>query len=155
MFNFSVSDNTWNKTMEQSSDKPVVLIVESEALIRMSAAHMVEDAGFCVVEAWNADGAIKLLESRDDIRAVFTGIKMSGSMDGLKLAHAIRGRWPPIHLLVTSGANAPKEEELPANSRFIRKPYGADQIAAALRGLFGLDPEPRRFMSSAMKAVVR
>jgi hypothetical protein len=60
---------------------------------------------------------------------------MDGSMDGLKLAHAIRGRWPPIHLIVTSGRAI--QGELPANGRFIRKPYSAHQLCDALRGLFG------------------
>ena len=122
--------------------KAVVLVVEDEALIRMHALQIVEDAGFAVVEAGNADEAIKILESRSDIRAVFTDINMSGSMDGWKLAHAIRGRWPPIHLLVTSGVNAPNVGQLPAKGRFIAKPYSPEQVANALRELFGNNPVP-------------
>jgi CheY-like chemotaxis protein len=121
--------------------KPVVLVVEDEALIRMSAVHIVEDAGFAAVEACNADEAIRILESRDDIRAVITDVCMSGSMDGWKLAHSIRGRWPPIHLIVTSGLRAPNEK-LPLKGRFIGKPYTAAQITAALRDLFGSTPGP-------------
>lgn len=123
-------------------EKPVVLIVESEALIRMSAVHMVEDAGFVGVEACDADEAIGILESRRDIRAVLTDINMSGSMNGLKLAHAIRGRWPPIHLIVTSGLNI--GDKLPANGRFILKPYTAEHVATALSELFGSHPAPGR-----------
>lgn len=123
-------------------EKALVLVVEDEALIRMGAVQMVEDAGFAAMEANNADEAIRILESRPDIRAVFTDINMSGTMDGLKLAHAIRGRWPPIHLIVTSGVNVPNKEQLPANGRFIRKPYSAEHIATALRDLFGLNPAP-------------
>jgi len=122
-------------------DKAVVLVVEDEALIRMSAVQMVEDAGFTVVEACNADEAIAILESRPDIRAVFTDINMSGSMDGWKLAHAIRGRWPPIHLIVTSGLYTPAEGQLPAKGVFIRKPYSAEQITAALHELFDHNPD--------------
>ena len=122
-------------------DKAVVLVVEDEALIRMSAVQMVEDAGFTAVEACNADEAIKLLESSPDIRAVFTDINMSGSMDGWKLAHAIRGRWPPIHLIVTSGLYVPAEGQLPAKGLFIRKPYSAEQVTAALREVFGHNPD--------------
>ena len=120
--------------------KSVVLVVEDEALIRMSAVQMVEDAGFMAVEACNADEAIVILESRPDIRAVFTDINMSGSMDGWKLAHAIRGRWPPIHLIVTSGLHIPEEGQLPVKGLFIRKPYSAEQVTAALRELFGHNP---------------
>jgi CheY-like chemotaxis protein len=126
-------------------EKPVVLIVESEALIRMSAVHMVEDAGFSSLNVGNADDAIEILETRRDVRAVFTDINMSGSMDGLKLAHAIRGRWPPIHLIVTSGLNM--AEKLPADGRFILKPYSAEQVAAALSELFSSHPAPRRLFN--------
>ena len=127
-------------------EMPVVLVVESEALIRMSAVHMVEDAGFEAVQAHNADEAIRILESLSDIRAVFTGINMSGSMNGLRLARAIRDRWPPIHLIVASGRDAPAGEKFPANWRFIRKPYTFEQIAKTLRELFGPSPTAHRFI---------
>ena len=73
-----------------ASKRPVVLIVEDE--LRMDAAEMIEAAGFEVVEAGNADQAVEILESRPDITVVFTDVQMPGSMDGLKLAPAGRGR---------------------------------------------------------------
>ena len=121
-------------------EKSVVLIVEDEALIRMDTVRMVEDAGFAVLEACNADEAITILEGRSDIRAVFTDINMSGSMNGLKLAHVIRDRWPPLHLMVTSGLMIPDKDHLPKNVPFIRKPYRAEQVTAALRELFCTAP---------------
>jgi CheY-like chemotaxis protein len=75
---------------------PAVLIVEDEALIRMDTASLIEDAGFKVHEAGNADEAIRILELHDEIRLIFTDVNMPGSMDGLKLAHYVRGRWPPV-----------------------------------------------------------
>ena len=71
--------------------RPVVLIVEDEFLLRMDAVDMIAAAGFEVVEAGDADEAIDILESRRDITVVFTDIQMPGSMDGLKLARAVRG----------------------------------------------------------------
>ena len=71
----------------------VVLVVEDEMLLRMRAVDMVEDAGFTSVEAVDADQAIAILESRSDIALLFTDIQMPGSMDGLRLAHAVRKRW--------------------------------------------------------------
>jgi CheY-like chemotaxis protein len=79
----------------------------------MHAVSLVADAGFDTVEASNADEAIAILEARKDIRIVFTDINMPGSMDGLRLAHAIRRRWPPIELILTSGDFQVAEEELP------------------------------------------
>jgi two-component system, response regulator PdtaR len=121
-------------------EKAVVLVVEDEALIRMNAVCMIEEAGFAVVEACNADEAIRVLESRDDIQAVFTDINMAGSMDGWKLAHAIRGRWPPLHLIVTSGLSVLSKGKMPLKGRFIGKPYTAAQVTAVLRDLFGDSP---------------
>jgi CheY-like chemotaxis protein len=119
--------------------KAVVLVVESEALIRISTLQMIEDAGFGVAEASEADGAIRILQNQADIRAVFTDIRIPGSMDGWKLARAIKGRWPPIHLILAS-ALVPDLSELPANGRFIQKPYTADCVSATLRELFNNDP---------------
>jgi two-component system, response regulator PdtaR len=110
--------------------KPVVLIVEDEAIIRMNIVQVARDAGYEVLEASNADEAVDILECRDDICAVFTDVRMPGYMDGIRLAHVIRGRWPPIQLIIMSGLEAPDDSDFPW---FIRKPYGNEQITAALR----------------------
>ena len=112
---------------------PAVLIVEDEPLVRLCAVETVEAAGFTVIEAANADEAIRILEDRSDIHVVFTDIHMPGSMDGLKLAHAVRNRWPPIKIIVTSGRESVAEQELPAGGRFFAKPYDPAQIQDTLR----------------------
>src|SRR5437868_6533693 len=88
---------------EPTSERAVILVVEDEFLIRMATADVIRDAGFEVLEAADADGAIAILESRGDIRVVFTDIHMPGSMDGAKLAQAVRQRWPPVRIIATSG----------------------------------------------------
>ena len=113
--------------------KAVVLIVEDEALIRIAAANFVEDAGFEVLEAANADEAVVLLETRADIRIVFTDVDMPGSMDGIKLAAAVRSRWPPVEIIVTSGAVNVRMDDLPERGVFFRKPYNEREIVAAMQ----------------------
>jgi CheY-like chemotaxis protein len=112
---------------------PVILIVEDEPLIRLGAVGMIEEAGFEIVQAVNADEAIQILEKRRDVRVVFTDIQMPGSMDGLKLAHAIRNRWPPIKIIVTSGRERITERDLPEGGCFFSKPYGPVQIRDVIR----------------------
>jgi CheY-like chemotaxis protein len=119
------------------SKRPVVLIVEDEFLLRMHAVDMIKAAGFDVVEAGNADQAIDILETRLDITVVFTDIQMPGSMDGLKLAQAIRGRWPPIKIVATSGHVSVTQKDLPEGGRFLPKPYSPHEIAGVLRELTG------------------
>ena len=118
---------------EDSLKGPVVLIVEDEPLVRLGAVQAIEDAGFEVIEAADADEAIRILENRSDIRVVFTDIHMPGSIDGLKLAHAVRDRWPPIKIIVTSGHVQVSEQDLPEGGRFFAKPYNSAQITDTIR----------------------
>ena len=115
--------------------RPVVLVVEDDHLLRLDATDMVESAGFEVIEAANADEAISILESRNDIAVVFTDIQMPGSMDGLKLARAVRGRWPPIKIVTTSGLRIIEETDLPEGGRFLPKPYSSVQVRGLLHEL--------------------
>ena len=114
-----------------------VLVVEDEALLRMHAVDIVEEAGFTALEARNADEAIAILESRSDITLLFTDIHMPGSMDGLKLAHAVRDRWPPIKIVIVSGHIELQANDMPHDSRFYGKPFRADQMIKDLRALVG------------------
>ena len=120
---------------QAAKGRHVVLVVEDDYLIRMHAAEMIAEAGFEVLEAANADEAIVVLEARLDITVVFTDIQMPGSMDGLRLAAAIRGRWPPIKIVATSGMVEVRNIDLPPGGRFLPKPYTPLQIVATLREL--------------------
>ena len=122
--------------MSNSPHHPAVLVVEDEILIRMAIADQIADGGFTVYEAGNADQAIRMLEAHADIRVLFTDIDMPGSMDGLKLASAVRDRWPPVKIVLTSGHVKIRQEELPVDGRFPpAKPYDAAKIVSTLRDL--------------------
>lgn len=100
-----------------------ILVVEDEPLIRLGLVSVVEDAGYAVIEAANADEAIRRIEADDEIRLVVTDVDMPGSMDGIRLAHYVRRRWPPIQLLVISGKVGVQPGQLPTGVRFMSKPY--------------------------------
>jgi CheY-like chemotaxis protein len=123
------------EVVADASTRQVVLIVEDEALVRMTAVDMIEQAGFEILEASNGDEAILLLEARRDITVLFTDIEMPGSMDGLRLAQAVRGRWPPIKIIATSGRCVVRDGDLPSGGLFLPKPYSSTQISSALREL--------------------
>lgn len=109
-----------------------ILVVEDEPLLLLDALDMVEDAGFTAYGASNADEAILLLERHDDIRILFTDVDMPGSMDGLKLAHAVRDGWPPISIIVASGHVRVTPQELPESGIFFAKPYTPSAVTKAL-----------------------
>lgn len=118
---------------------PSVLIVEDELVLRMRAVNIVEDAGFNPVEAVDADEALSILEARSDISALFTDIQMPGSIDGLKLAHAVHERWPSIRIILVSGRIAPLEADRPADSRFFGKPVPDATMIAQLQEMLGTE----------------
>src|SRR3954451_14469281 len=120
-----------------SIEVPNVLIVEDEMVLRMRAVDIVEDAGFTPVEAVNADEAISILEARSDISLLLTDIQMPGSMDGLKLAHAVHDRWPAIKIILVSGQVNPSDAERPADSRFFGKARSVKQMMVELQGMVG------------------
>jgi two-component sensor histidine kinase/CheY-like chemotaxis protein len=77
------------------------------------------------------------LESRSDISLLFTDIQMPGSMDGLKLAHAVHDRWPAIKIILVSGQVNPSEAEKPADSRFFGKPLSDEKMINELQMMVG------------------
>ncbi|GEO16583.1 response regulator [Microvirga aerophila] len=120
----------------ENDDPPVVLLVEDEPLVRMTAADELEEAGFHVLEAANADVALAVLEARsDEVQVLFTDVHMPGSMDGMALAEQVHGRWPHVRLLISSGYARPKADEIPDDGRFVPKPYRAATIASQIHEL--------------------
>jgi CheY-like chemotaxis protein len=115
------------------SNVAAVLVVEDDALVRMVACELVEEAGFVAVEARDADQAVAILERREDIRLVFTDVHMPGSMDGVMLSRLVRDRWPPIHLMVTSGKAILHEGQLPHGTVFFGKPYEGGLLVETMR----------------------
>jgi CheY-like chemotaxis protein len=99
----------------------------------MSMADFLDDAGFKVFEAVNADEAIALLQARSDVQVVVTDIEMPGSMNGLELARAVRVRWPGVGIVVTSGRVRPWSDDLMGGVVFLSKPYLPDAVIGAIR----------------------
>lgn len=113
-------------------DYSVALIVEDEPLVRVFATEVLQDAGYRVFEACDAQDALTILEERRDIQVVMTDIEMPGDMDGLALAGAIHERWPETVILVNSGRLRPDADELPDGAGFIAKPYRVGELLRQL-----------------------
>lgn len=114
-----------------------VLVVEDEMVLRMRAVDIVEDAGFTAIEAVSADEALSILESRSDISLLFSDIQMPGTLDGLKLAHAVHDRWPAIKIILVSGQIKLSDIDKPTDSRFFGKPLEVKQMIAELQDMVG------------------
>lgn len=122
-----------------SSQRPVILVVEDEPFVRFHAADLLEEEGFAVAEAANAENALRLLENRPDVNLVFTDIQLPGALDGMDLARHIHKRWPHIQVVITSGRKRPGPAEMPDDGRFIAKPYTPQDLLREINNL-GLVP---------------
>jgi len=117
-----------------ASHRTAVLVVEDEPFLRFLAADALEEKGFAVAEATNAENALRVLESRNDIMLVFTDIALPGELDGMDLVRQIQQRWPHIQLILTSGNQRPHPEEMPKDGRFIAKPYSPQDLVREITG---------------------
>ena len=120
------------RTTMNAIPKSVVLVVDDDPLVRVHSLFALEDAGYEVVEAGNAADALACLERRPDIGALFTDIRMPGSLDGVALANVVHERRPDIAILVTSGAEDVADGTLPTTANFVRKPYTGAQLSRLL-----------------------
>ena len=117
--------------------KTVVLVVEDEPLILMDAMQSLEDAGFEVIDAYDAERALLCLEQRPDIGAVFTDVNMPGRFNGVQLARMVSERRPDVVVIVTSGAMKVQRADLPDGGQFVPKPYRGEHVAKLIEDLVG------------------
>ena len=130
------------------SDEPVppptILVVEDEILVRMVIAAYLRDCGFDVVEAGNAEEAVRVLEASIRVDIVFSDINMPGSLDGFGLAQWLRRERPGLKIILTSGAaQAVKDaSDLCAHVPILAKPYDYAEVARQLRALLSKNTSP-------------
>ena len=106
----------------------LILVVEDDVFERMGASDMFLDAGYRVLEAGDADEALRHFEANADIRLLFSDVSMPGLMNGSDLARDVALRWPKVGIIMTSGR--PRPDQMPLTMRFHDKPYDP---AAVLR----------------------
>jgi len=113
--------------------KPVVLLVEDEPLVRVLNLEIMDEAGYRVLDASDADEAFEILRRRDDICCILTDVHMPGSMDGFEFARLVAQGWPHVPVVIVSGKATPKAGDLPPGATFIRKPYWPAALVETLR----------------------
>lgn len=113
-----------------------VLVVEDELLVREVIVEYLRDCGFRVIEASNADDAIKMLRTDPRIDVVFSDVLMPGTLDGFGLAQWIRREQPNVRIILTSGlARTAAASELCADGPLMPKPYNYGDVEGRIRSL--------------------
>ena len=109
-----------------------IVIVEDDVLANEHLEFILQQAGYEVFSATSADEAAELLDDHEDVQLLVTDINLPGTVDGLKLAAAVKARRPEMNFIITTGYSAPKDEEIPQGSLFLPKPYNARKMIEAV-----------------------
>jgi CheY-like chemotaxis protein len=118
------------------ANKPPLLIVEDEALIRAGLVLQFESGGYQVYEAANADEALALLQADTCVSAVITDLHMPGRIDGIGLVAWLGKHRPGVPVIVVSGYTIGLGNELHMPvSAVISKPYNPAELVAVLEHL--------------------
>ena len=118
--------------MGEAITQRTILVVEDEALIRMSTVATLEDAGYCVLEAQNSPEALMILSRHAEISILLTDVRMGGSMNGLALVAQVRLDHPAIRAIVVSGTTTATEAIDAGALGFLTKPYMAHTLVQAV-----------------------
>ncbi|CAA2138027.1 MULTISPECIES: response regulator [Methylobacterium] len=124
-----------NETTRSDDDRPVILLVEDEALTIMDLGDVLEDGGYETVQCASAERALGILQARTDIRGLITDVELSGKVNGFDLANAVSEARPTLPIVIVSGRAAPDPERIPAGARFISRPCTGEDILQQIQSL--------------------
>ena len=113
---------------------PTILVVEDEPLVRFWISDELRRAGFGVVEAANADEALRVLSSPLPVHLVLTDIHMPGELDGAGLVEWLRHERPEIKIIVETAV-----PQLYKADALLFKPLRSSEMIGAIQRLLGLD----------------
>jgi CheY-like chemotaxis protein len=120
------------------------LVVDDEVFVRMLVADVLDEAGYDVLEAHDAQAALVALKDAPDVRVLFTDINMPPGMNGLDLAEQVHRRWPGIGLVISSGYERPSDDQIVDGAVFIPKPFRPEDVVGAVRTVAARGDRPSR-----------
>jgi DNA-binding response OmpR family regulator len=119
-----------------TSTSTTVLVAEPDILVRMVIAEYLRTCGYKVIEAGSAGDVLSVLASEFPVHVVFAEITGLGTIDGFGLARQIRGRYPEVDVILTSGVTqaADKAADL-CDEGVLKKPYRPEEVTRRINVL--------------------
>ena len=121
--------------MSGSVQRPQILVVEDEFLIRLTLVEALGDEGYAVLEAESGDAALPMLQNCGAISLLLTDIQLPGSLDGRALAVRLRQDTPDLPVIFMTGRPDQAFEVASPLDVFITKPYTLNDICIAAKRL--------------------
>ncbi len=147
----STTENTFTEVTKERPAKgnEKILVVDDELDLLELTQESLQQLGYQVHTASNANSALELLNQHPDIDVLFSDIVMPGNIDGYELKKQVALTYPHIKVLLTSGyAGKATSETVPYSAAILRKPYTQHELASKIREL--LDSETQAQKTSRM-----
>jgi CheY-like chemotaxis protein len=110
------------------NDRTPILIAEDEAMLRLIAVELLQDAGFQVFEASDGVEALELLKANPQIALLVSDVKMP-RMDGYSLVEAGLALRPDLKVLMMTGyAHNPPQTLKALDIQVLRKPFNLERL---------------------------
>lgn len=122
----------------------VVLLVEDEPLVRLVTADILLEATFRVIEAADAEEALRVLSAEVAVDVLLSDVEMPPGMNGYDLARHVHQHRPGVEILISSGRAWPGEHDLPPGAAFLAKPYSNATLVSRVQAAARRAQEARR-----------
>jgi PAS domain S-box-containing protein len=116
--------------------KETILCVEDDRKIRDYVTMQLENLGYNVIVAANADEALAIVRQGAAFDLLFTDIVMPGTMNGRQLAETLMAGRPSLRVLFTSGYSdgaLPLQGRMGQGIPLLTKPYRRAELARLVR----------------------
>jgi CheY-like chemotaxis protein len=125
------------------NETEIILVVEDDAEVRANSVAMLRELGYGVLEAADAPGALRVLESDSTVCLLFTDVGLPGGFNGRQLADQARQRFAGLKVLFTTGyaRNAIVHQgRLSPGVELIVKPFTYLALATRIRRMLDENP---------------
>lgn len=130
----------------------IVLLVEDEPLVRLITADILLEANFQVIEAGDAAEALRVLKAEVAVDVLLSDVEMPPGMNGYELVGHVHRGWPGVEIIVSSGREWPKEDDMPPGAVFLPKPYLNSTLVSHVQEAAKRAREARRLRREAAAA---
>jgi len=119
--------------MGNAAEKPVIMVLESDVLVRTEIAQFLRECGYKVIEGTMANDLWAIIDAKVKLDVVFSEVNLPGETDGFAVAKRIRQTYPQIDTILTSSIEgaADKVKDL-CDEGPLKKPYRSADVAARI-----------------------
>jgi DNA-binding response OmpR family regulator len=133
MFSLELLGNS-EEHMASAAERPVIMVLESDVIVRTEIAEFLRQCGYKVIEGITANDLWTVIDAKVKLDIVFSEVNLPGETDGFTVARRVRQTYPEIEIILTSSVEgaAEKSKDL-CEEGPLKKPYRTQDVAARIQ----------------------